>query len=178
MAEYIERDALLAEFEKSKRYLKDYCHDEYSAAQLDRCITDIALIDVFPAADVAPVVHAHWINASTTGVGPLWNCSACQELVWVVDSKTGYCPNCGAKMDEVIQGDANLKEAPKPLSGASMRYENCGISVSDLRLPNVDEVAERFGLQRQEGETNNELYGRILHVLLQNPYKDEETEND
>lgn len=48
------------------------------------------LIEQAPAADVAPVVHAQWKDDTCTncgyGVQP-WN-------------NTGYCPNCGAKMDK------------------------------------------------------------------------------
>ena len=46
-----------------------------------------------PIADVAPVVHAHWEDCSNG-----WMCSNCyRDRTY----ETDYCPNCGAKMDEV-----------------------------------------------------------------------------
>lgn len=49
-----------------------------------------------PAADVAPVVHAHWKNVKrvlNSEWGECSNCDRCHEV-------TRYCPYCGAKMDE------------------------------------------------------------------------------
>lgn len=48
-----------------------------------------------PTADVAPVIHAHWILKDTG----LPECSHCGgNCVYMAD----YCPCCGAKMDEEI----------------------------------------------------------------------------
>ena len=62
-----------------------------------------------PVQDVAPVVHAHWIELydpiSYVSIGYEYvpkiiiNCSNCNNEVEV---KTPYCPNCGAKMDEEV----------------------------------------------------------------------------
>lgn len=53
-----------------------------------------------PAADVAPVVHSHWIYK---GKDKGYYCSICQsrcllnyESDWC---ESDYCPHCGAKMD-------------------------------------------------------------------------------
>ena len=43
--------------------------------------------------DVAPVIHAHWIEKTFT-----FACSACNRDS--VDNYA-YCPRCGAKMNEV-----------------------------------------------------------------------------
>lgn len=63
--------------------------------------------------EVAPVVHAHWIGLHGTFVPldefgrpiDLAFCSRCEEFLAGSDDykkATGwYCPNCGAKMDEV-----------------------------------------------------------------------------
>ena len=47
--------------------------------------------------EVAPVVHAHWID---TLYG--WKCSNCkEEQEYTLYLK--HCPNCGAKMDEEVE---------------------------------------------------------------------------
>lgn len=77
MADYIDREALLRKLE----------HDaESNYGYLDR-----ADIEEFPAADVAPVRHGHWLT-----VGHLPWCSRCGSVV-IIESH--FCPNCGARMD-------------------------------------------------------------------------------
>lgn len=44
--------------------------------------------------ELAPVIHAHWID-----YGEVVECSHCE---WYARFETHYCPNCGAIMDEVI----------------------------------------------------------------------------
>lgn len=57
-------------------------------------------IDSLPAADVQKVKHGRWITK-----GQDIFCSVCGEesaYTWCGASKfSSYCPNCGAKMDEV-----------------------------------------------------------------------------
>ena len=48
------------------------------------------------AADVASVIHAHWIKYPDCGVTKCSNCGWSIEECWDSD----YCPHCGAKMDE------------------------------------------------------------------------------
>ena len=61
-------------------------------------------LDNTPAADVAPVVHAHWIKEDEDENS--YFCSACEAL-WMLsegspeDNGMHYCMNCGARMDEV-----------------------------------------------------------------------------
>lgn len=49
-----------------------------------------------PSADVAPVRHGRWIEA-TRDDPCYYVCSICGKMV---DIEENYCPNCGAKMDE------------------------------------------------------------------------------
>ena len=54
-----------------------------------------------PPADVAPVVHEHWIRHDYADVVegyyvPEYECSKCRA--WKKDD-SDFCPNCGAKMD-------------------------------------------------------------------------------
>ena len=84
MAEYIEREALLAAYDKAHR----------GPAGRAR-----KLIKEAPAADVVPVVHGRWIHKGQRihlGVN-WWACSVCGDesgAQWM-----RYCPNCGARMD-------------------------------------------------------------------------------
>ena len=80
MPEYIEREALL---------LRIDCHGTNKFGMLDENIR--AFVKAQPAVDAAPVVHGKWISNSS-----LNKCSECRTL-W--DTKTNFCPYCGAKMD-------------------------------------------------------------------------------
>lgn len=60
-----------------------------------------------PSADVAPVVHGRWIGAPICG-NDNCKCSKCGSWHNIHANLRGeimqkYCPNCGAKMDEVIE---------------------------------------------------------------------------
>lgn len=66
----------------------------------EQCNYVICMIEDAPAADVAPVVHAHWAHLG----GDEWCCSACGFVIstegsWDKPTKK-YCEDCGAKMDE------------------------------------------------------------------------------
>lgn len=63
--------------------------------------------------EVAPVVHAHWVNHKNNYVSIDFRgdvsesafCSNCREWLTASDeyaTRGKYCPNCGAKMDEVV----------------------------------------------------------------------------
>lgn len=55
-------------------------------------------LDLLPAADVAPVVHARWILRREPDGSPYcFSCSNCDH-----DTKSGldFCGRCGARMDE------------------------------------------------------------------------------
>lgn len=83
MSEYLERSALLQSL-KSSGVASDFA---------------LYKISNFPAADVAPVVHAKWITivgisrCSECGYIPAYD-SAIDDLFY-----SPFCPNCGAKMD-------------------------------------------------------------------------------
>jgi hypothetical protein len=48
-----------------------------------------------PAADVAPVVHAQWIEDKSGII----ICPECKRGYNLITKFTNYCPACGAKMD-------------------------------------------------------------------------------
>ena len=71
----------------------------------------IAIINQFPSAEVAPVVHGEWLNF--TGDFSTAECDKCGELYEVSPDEKPcedffsafkqfykFCPNCGAKMDK------------------------------------------------------------------------------
>ena len=58
------------------------------------------LVDKTKPADVAPVVHAHWVINPKYSI--VCNCSNCGVAVRGGLGEN-YCFNCGAKMDEVAE---------------------------------------------------------------------------
>ena len=99
MAEYIDREALIAKFKRLKLGENSF---------IERVFADgvYAIIEQFPAADVAPVVHGRWEK---------WNgddrhhCTVCECYANAERDSYGYiayefldnyCPNCGAQMHE------------------------------------------------------------------------------
>ena len=99
MTEYIEREAISEEIRKY--YYKNPPNSSYGEGfdrGLDRA--QRAILDA-PAADVAPIAHAHWAHLGRDE----WCCSACGFVIttegsWDKPIKK-YCEDCGAKMDEV-----------------------------------------------------------------------------
>ena len=105
MAEYIERESamLLPELPKEYRhYQTDNLDDAYEQGWYDA----LCCLEHIPAADVAPVVHGRWIYIGKYGE---YECSVCHGIDTDcsdyysshVVTEQDYCPNCGAKMDEV-----------------------------------------------------------------------------
>ena len=98
MAEYIEREALIDEFDRLGLGEHSFVERVFS----DGVRTIIAGI---PAADVAPVVHGRWAHLG----GDEWCCSACGFVIategsWDKPTKK-HCEDCGARMD----GDSDAK---------------------------------------------------------------------
>lgn len=105
MAEYIER----AELMKFPIRIDHYDKEHGNVNFVYGVETVLEYAENIPGADVAPVVHGHWLKTEE----PLgWHevecieCSACHEN-WIADEDYGldfadfwkYCPNCGARMD-------------------------------------------------------------------------------
>lgn len=64
-------------------------------------VTVVGILNELPAADVLPMVHGRWSDAS---FGELpkhapygWACSVCGGISF--NNEYIYCPNCGARMD-------------------------------------------------------------------------------
>lgn len=101
MAEYIDRKSLIDEFDRLGLGEHSFVERVFS----DGVRTIIAGI---PAADVAPVVHARWIEKSAPARKIYFECSHCgaQENKHTA-IKGYYCWRCGARMD----GGSDAKES-------------------------------------------------------------------
>lgn len=82
MAEYIERD-------KAVKLI-------FLAADTGRAAKALSLLGKESVADVAPVVHARWIEDDYAYA----RCDHCGYEMDYPEYKTPYCPQCGARMEE------------------------------------------------------------------------------
>lgn len=100
MYEYIERKEIRMAYEKLTRsyvngnpYIANWRFDE--------------MIEELPAADVAPVRHAKWVDNHCTACGmmpmgdEMWKNYDCEPPLF--ERFMDYCPNCGAKMQEGVE---------------------------------------------------------------------------
>ena len=104
MAEYIEKWSVvnrLIDLENEFQQYKPF-HGFEHAMYRKICEAEIA-IGKTQAADVAPVRHGRWDGDNCTVCKLPWNYNMTQDADdWgYFDPMPDYCPNCGAKMDEV-----------------------------------------------------------------------------
>jgi len=92
MARYIDAEKAMARIREERKvcYRGDI---NWGLAVAETFIYDM------PTEDVAPVVHAHWIQVQNYSQ---YMCSACGGITIFEDGEY-YCSNCGAKMDEEIK---------------------------------------------------------------------------
>ena len=57
------------------------------------------IIEHAETVDAEPVRHGKWYTAEKYNGYLYWNCDQCHKHF--TSQKSNYCPNCGAKMDEV-----------------------------------------------------------------------------
>ena len=86
--DFIKREDAIAEINKRSQYI---CDNDCCGA----IIRTENVINVIPAADVRPVVHARWKYTWTAEIGETV-CSACEHTGY---EHFNFCPNCGAMMD-------------------------------------------------------------------------------
>ena len=94
MAEYIEREAAIAEVTMMAE-ARRIPVDSYGGEVVGEVIR---LLRGIPAADVRPVVRATWRRYSP--FTDTYECSNCGEQVIDQQFRTNFCPNCGADMRE------------------------------------------------------------------------------
>lgn len=98
MAEYIDRAVCLSVLraKANMAVLMDTAPYFEKAAQM---------LEKLPAADVAPVVRAEWVNPHWRNSDYCYDCSNCggeamhRVYRWRDEKIYPICPNCGAKMD-------------------------------------------------------------------------------
>lgn len=98
MAEYINRDAVLADE-------LTYCLPYSVGKAAGKVVVFAEDIEAIPAADVAPVVHGRWIKTTHENACAEWTdftCSVCGAVFddneWLFSEWSG-CPVCLARMD-------------------------------------------------------------------------------
>ena len=66
-------------------------------------VTLQSIIDKMPTVDAEPVRHGHWINHydDLFPEESTQECSVCHAEQMGTMLNDNYCPNCGARMDEV-----------------------------------------------------------------------------
>lgn len=103
MDEYVKRDDALRALEQINPVDYGAMWNYEAHHYVGECLRDCkeALYEL-PAADVAPVVHAQWIEDESGII----ICPKCKRGYNLIAKFTNYCPACGAKMDG---GDSNAK---------------------------------------------------------------------
>ena len=100
MDEYIERGALMQFPIRRNHYDRKNGNKHF----INGVESVLEYAENLPAADVAPVIHAHWVSASKKqGVNIGMKCSLCGARIKNSEFFNGnhnYCHKCGAKMDE------------------------------------------------------------------------------
>ena len=92
MAEYIEREAVINQLRECDGTPHEIAYTYPVYEDLEQ------FVESLPAADVAPVVRGRWDLLDDAGSKIVkWNCDKCNRIS---TSKTDYCPNCGARMEE------------------------------------------------------------------------------
>lgn len=86
MSEYIDRQSLINHLNQSAA--------EYYSRAVER------VIELEPAADVAPVRRGQWKPAGFTFMGKSMDCPECgYRIATSIGRGWNYCPNCGKKME-------------------------------------------------------------------------------
>lgn len=99
MADYIERTAAIEAFEDGDPDIVEEYDGWDCGCEFGFSRTNIrTILQSVPTADVAPVIHGHWIRR-----GSSWYCSYCDKGYRITCGSVAannhhFCPNCGAKM--------------------------------------------------------------------------------
>ena len=96
MAEYIEREAVLAKCREIAAC--EWNHRASPVSWADAYEQFAEDVEEITVADVAPIWHGRWVKRRDK-----WQCTHCKVLMSIdgtpKENMLNYCPNCGAKMD-------------------------------------------------------------------------------
>lgn len=92
MARLIDADALK----------KTFCAECNHTIECEDCDIEFHFEHLAPTIDAVPVKHGYWQQMWEDKDQVQARCSNCKMVFWIGKGRDGnYCPNCGAKMDEV-----------------------------------------------------------------------------
>lgn len=119
MTDLISRQAAIEAVHKSIFDFFDICDDDEESSmtyknelllELNKAITtQIKAVASAQPIEAEPTKHGRWITVSDgygngVATASICECSLCKDTIWVYKNdkrKWRFCPNCGAKMDEV-----------------------------------------------------------------------------
>ena len=93
--EYIEKGKINDYISKLREYVS--ASVGLSQAEYSFIIDILTAFENFPAADVVPVRHGHWVKEKPD-ILIHWHCSVCKNCYYLEEPNANYCPNCGAKL--------------------------------------------------------------------------------
>lgn len=93
----------------AKLDFKHYFSVALAADAIEQLVTDIdvarkerdELVGKINKLDERP--HGHWIEKEKYAFGVLYDCSLCENRILDNGRSWNFCPNCGAKMEEVSE---------------------------------------------------------------------------
>ena len=109
MVRLIDADALKQRIAFRMWDVDDDCPHDEGTIRINEDWAIDALVDKQPTIEAVPVVHGKWIPTHESGMfshpySITYVCSECGYSFYTLAGmppKTKYCPECGAKMDEV-----------------------------------------------------------------------------
>ena len=116
MAEYIDREALIAELTYYYDHLKSLWESMDDGATKQCCLAEMCgvseshrRVKAITTADVVEVRHGYWTDKPTGAYSRMQSwCSVCGKHSGIGGIESNrhkpYCPNCGAKMDGKGEG--------------------------------------------------------------------------
>lgn len=111
MSDYISREAAIAYIrEQSEEMSKAFEELGGESGIYADAYNDLAEdFHRIPAADVAPVVHGHFVHDGPRFAGGVdwWHCSNCGRLASGSETRFDYCPKCGARMEGGDDGETD-----------------------------------------------------------------------
>lgn len=99
MAEYINLEELMKFPIRRNHYDKEHGNEDF----IYGIETVLEYAENLQTTDVAPVVHGRWVEQEKYTFGTMYDCSICGNRILDNGHSWNYCPNCGAKMDEVSE---------------------------------------------------------------------------